>query len=103
MKLYSQYIVSNLYISKVVLHIENIHHFEKVVNEFIVNDLEKCDYDYYQHKVNLLCYLTDLYKNIKTKFDITKDDISIIDYINRMLNETRRQVYYYDHVIRKAS
>ena len=86
-----------------VLFIEDIHYFENVVNEFIVNDLENCDYDYYQHKVNLLCYLTDLYKNIKTKFDITKDDISIIDYINRMLNETRRQVYYYDHVIRKAS
>ena len=90
------------------MYIENIHHYEKFVNEFIVNDLESCDYDYYQHKVNLLCYLTDLYKNIKTKFDITKDDISkddisIIDYINRMLNETRRQVYYYDHVIRKVS
>lgn len=103
MKLYYHSIISNLYISKVVLFIEDIHHYENVVNEFIVKDLENCDYDYYQHKVNLLCYLTDLYKNIKTKFDITKDDISIIDYINRMLNETRRQVYYYDHVIRKVS
>lgn len=44
-----------------------------------------------------------MYKETKTKFDITKDDISILDYINHMLNETRRQVYYYDHVIRKSN
>lgn len=81
--------------------LETVQHYKNAVNDFIIQDIQNCNYDFYQHNVNLLCYLTDLYKDIKTKFDITIDDISIIDYINYMLNETRRQVNYYDQVIRK--
>lgn len=82
--------------------IGSIQHYKNAVSNFIVSDLINCNYDYYQHNVNLLCYLSDLYKEIKAKFDITKDDISILDYINQMLNETKYQIYYYDHVV-KAS
>lgn len=82
--------------------LSSIQHYKDAVNNFIINDLKNCDYNYYQHNVNLLCYLSDLYKETEDKFDITKDDISILDYINQMLNETKYQVYYYDHVV-KAS
>ena len=79
--------------------ISTIH---SMLDGFIVNDLISCNYDAFQHDVNLYCYLIDLNNKVNSEFDITKDDISILDYINQMLNETKYQVYYYDHVV-KAS
>lgn len=63
-----------------------------MINDFSSRDLESCDYDYYQHNINLRCYLSELYKKINSEFDITKDDISVIDFVNYKLNEVKKNL-----------
>lgn len=69
-----------------------------MLNNFIVNDLESCDYDAFQHDVNLYCYLIDLNNKVNSEFDITTDDISILDYINQKLNETKLRLYVHSRI-----
>lgn len=45
-----------------------------MLDNFIVNDLKSCDYDAFQHDVNLYCYLTELNNKVNSEFDIAKDD-----------------------------
>ena len=75
--------------------ISTIH---SMLDNFIVNDLTSCDYDAFQHDVNLYCYLIDLNNKVNSEFDITKDDISILDYINQMLNETKLRLYVHSKI-----
>lgn len=69
-----------------------------MLNNFIVNDLESCDYDAFQHDVNLYCYLIDLNNKVNSEFDITTDNISILDYINQKLNETKLRLYVHSRI-----
>ena len=69
-----------------------------MLNNFIVNDLESCDYDAFQHDVNLYCYLIDLNNKVNSEFDITTDDISILDYINQKLNEIKLRLYVHSRI-----
>ena len=75
--------------------IRSLQYYHDVVNNFIFNDLQQLKYDNYQHKVNLYCFLRDLYNETKSEFDITKDDLSALNYLNNMLNETQKMLCYY--------
>ena len=52
-------------------------------------------YNHYQHSINLRCYLSELYNKINSEFDITIDDISVIDFVNYKLNEVKRNLCNY--------
>lgn len=75
--------------------ISTIH---SMLDNFIVNDLASCDYDAFQHDVNLYCYLTDLNNKVNSEFDITKDDTSVLYYLNQMLNETKLRLYVHSKI-----
>lgn len=74
--------------------IKSPDYYQCIVNNFIKNDLTKTD-SLYQHEVNLLCYLRDLYSKVKSEFDITVDDIDVLRYLDKMINQTQKNLYYY--------
>ena len=72
--------------------IHNVKHYHDMINNFSEQDIKSCNYDYYQHNINLRCYLSELYRQINTEFDITKDDISSLNFVNSKLNEVKRNL-----------
>ena len=80
--------------------VKSVNYYQHVVNNFIREDLHSTN-DLYQHEVNLFCYLRDLYSRVKSDFDITKDDIDVIIYLDNMLNQTQKNLYYYHQLDNK--
>lgn len=80
--------------------VRSVNYYQHVVNNFIREDLHSTN-DLYQHEVNLFCYLRDLYSRVKSDFDITKDDIDVIIYLDNMLNQTQKNLYYYHQLDNK--
>lgn len=72
--------------------IHNVQYYHDMINCFSEQDIKSCNYDYYQHNINLRCYLSELYRQINTEFDITKDDISSLNFVNSKLNEVKRNL-----------
>ena len=81
--------------------VKSVNYYQHVVNNFIREDLHSTN-DLYQHEVNLFCYLRDLYSRVKSDFDITKDDIDVLRYLNSMLNQSQRNLYYYHQLDNKT-
>jgi len=80
--------------------IHNVQYYHDVINNFSEQDIKSCNYDYYQHNVNLYCYLSKLYKDIKSEFNIQVNDIEPLDFVNKKLNEVNKYLYEYkDKVI----
>ena len=80
--------------------VRSVNYYQHVINNFIREDLHSTN-DLYQHEVNLFCYLRDLYSRVKSDFDITKDDIDVIIYLDNMLNQTQKNLYYYHQLDNK--
>ena len=81
--------------------IYDVNYYHSMINEFEIQDLESCNYNYYQHNINLRCYLSELYNKINSEFDITKDDISVIDFVNYKLNEVKKNLCDYRNTVLK--
>jgi len=81
--------------------VRSVNYYQHVVNNFIREDLHSTN-DLYQHEVNLFCYLRDLYSRVKSEFDIAKDDIDVLRYLNSMLNQSQRNLYYYHQLDNKT-
>lgn len=75
--------------------IHNVNYYHNMINNFNSQDLQSCNYDYYQHNINLRCYLSELYNKIKSEFDLATNDISIINFINHKLNEVKKNLCNY--------
>ena len=80
--------------------VKSANYYQHVVNDFIRKDLASTN-DLYQHEVNLFCYLRELYSKVKFEFDITKDDIDVLIYLDNMLNQTQKNLYYYHQLDNK--
>ena len=80
--------------------VKSVDYYQNVVSNFIRKDLMSTN-DLYQHEVNLFCYLRDLYSRVKSDFDIAKDDIDVLRYLNSMLNQSQRTLYYYHQLDNK--
>lgn len=78
--------------------INSTQYYHDIVENFINQDLISCNYDGFQHDVNLYCYLKELYNNVKSEFDITTDDLSTLNYLNSMLNEVQKRLYYHSKI-----
>lgn len=75
--------------------IHDVNYYHAMINDFSSHDLESCDYDYYQHNINLRCYLSELYNKINAEFNITIDDIAVLDFVNSKLNEVKKNLNNY--------
>ena len=67
--------------------IHNVNYYHNMINDFSIQDLESCNYDYYQHNINLRCYLSELYSKINSEFDLAVDDISSLNFVNCKLSK----------------
>ena len=76
----------------------NMTTIHSMLGNFIVKDLESCNYDAFQHDVNLYCYLIELNNKVNSEFDITKDDTSVLYYLNKQLNETKLRLYVHSKI-----
>lgn len=76
----------------------NMNTIHSMLSNFIVKDLESCNYDAFQHDVNLYCYLTELNNKVNSEFDLTKDDVSVIYYLIKQLNETKLRLYVHSKI-----
>lgn len=74
--------------------IKSPDYYQNIVSNFIQKDLNQTK-DLYQHEVNTLCYLKEIYGKVKSEFDITIDDIDILRYLDSMITQTQRNLYYY--------
>ena len=74
--------------------LRSVDYYQNIVSNYIQKDLNQTK-DLYQHEVNTLCYLRDLYGKVKSEFDITIDDIDILRYLDSMITQTQRNLYYY--------
>lgn len=75
--------------------IYDVNYYHNMINDFSSRDLESCGYDYYQHNINLRCYLSELYNKINAEFNITIDDISVLDFVNSKLNDVKKNLNNY--------
>jgi len=75
--------------------IHNVDFYHSMINNFKEQDLKTCNYDYYQHSINLRCYLSELYDKINSEFDIAVDDIEPLYFINSKLSEVKRNLCNY--------
>ena len=80
--------------------VKSANYYQNVVSNFIRKDLMSTN-DLYQHEVNLFYYLRDLYSKVKSEFDISKDDIDSLLYLDGMLTQTRKNLYYYHQLDNK--
>lgn len=78
--------------------INSLNYYHDNVENFINQDLISCNYNGFQHDINLYCYLKELYNNVKSEFDITIDDLSALNYLNNMLNEVQKRLYYHSKI-----
>jgi len=78
--------------------INSLNYYHDDVENFINQDLISCNYDGFQHDINLYCYLKELYNNVKSEFDITMDDLSALNYLNNMLNKVQKKLYFHSKI-----
>lgn len=78
--------------------INSTQYYHGIVENFISQDLVSCNYDGFQHDVNLYCYLTELNNKVNSEFDIAKDDTSVLYYLNQKLNETKLRLYVHSKI-----
>ena len=77
-----------------MIMIRSVDYYQNIVSNFIQEDLNQTK-DLCQHEVNTLCYLKEIYGKVKSEFDITVDDIDVLRYLNKMINQTQKNLYYY--------
>jgi hypothetical protein len=83
--------------------IRDVNYYHMLINDYIETDLKDCNYDYYQHNINLRCYLSELYKKMKSKFDLTIDDLSPLYFVNDKLNEVKKYLCNYRNNVVRVS
>ena len=83
--------------------IRNVSYYCNMINNFNIQDIKSCNYDYYQHNINLRCYLSELYKKIKSEFDLATDDILTLNFVNFKLNEVKRDLCNYRNNVLQIS
>ena len=69
-----------------------------MLDNFIIQDIESCNYDSFQHDVNLYCYLKNLKDKVKTSFDLSRDDATVLYYLDQVLNETQVRLYAHSKI-----
>lgn len=72
--------------------LKSVDYYANMINSYDNQDLISCNYDYNQHSINMYCYIKDLYNSLKSKFDIFKDHIETLNYIERRLSDSQSEM-----------
>lgn len=78
--------------------LKSTDYYASLINDHDNQDLISCNYDHKQHSINMYCYIRDLYSSIKNDFDINKDDIETLRYIERMVIDARSDMNFKNRI-----
>lgn len=78
--------------------LKSIDYYASLINGYDNQDLISCNYNHKQHSINMYCYIRDLYSSIKNDFDINKDDIETLRYIERMVIDARSDMNFRNRI-----
>ena len=78
--------------------LKSIDYYANLINGYDNQDLISCNYDHKQHSINMYCYLKDLYNSIKSEFDIFKDHIETLNYIEKRLSDTKSEMNFRNRI-----
>lgn len=78
--------------------LKSVDYYANMINSYDNQDLISCNYDYNQHSINMYCYLKDLYNSIKSEFDIFKDHIETLNYIEKRLSDTKSEMNFRNRI-----
>jgi len=78
--------------------LKTIDYYASLINGYDNQDLISCNYDHKQHSINMYCYIRDLYSSIKNDFDISKDDIETLRYVERMVIDARSDMNFRNRI-----
>lgn len=78
--------------------LKSIDYYANMINSYDNQDLISCNYDYNQHSINMYCYLKDLYNSIKSEFDIFKDHIETLNYVEKRLSDTKSEMNFRNRI-----
>ena len=78
--------------------LKTIDYYASLINGYDNQDLISCNYDHKQHSINMYCYIRDLYSSIKNDFDISKDDIKTLRYVERMVIDARSDMNFRNRI-----
>ena len=77
--------------------LRSIDYYTSLINDYDNEDLISCNYNHKQHSINMYCYLKDLYNSLKSKFDIFKDHIETLNYIEKRLSDAQSDMNFRNH------
>ena len=78
--------------------LKSVDYYANMINNYDIQDLISCNYDYKQHSINMYCYIRDLYSSMKTDFDINTDNIETLLYVERMANNARSDMNFRNRI-----
>ena len=78
--------------------LKSIDYYATIINDYDNKDLISCNYNHNQHSINMYCYLKDLYNSLKSEFDIFKDHIETLNYIERKLSDTQSEMNFRNRI-----
>lgn len=78
--------------------LKSIDYYATIINDYDNKDLISCNYNHNQHSINMYCYLKDLYNSLKSEFDIFKDHIETLNYIERRLSDTQSEMNFRNRI-----
>lgn len=78
--------------------LKSIDYYNSLITGFDVQDLISCNYNHKQHSINMYCYLKDLYNSCKSDFDISKDHIETLLYIENRLLDAQSDMNFRNHI-----
>jgi len=81
-----------------ILHNDQYYHDQ--LNNFMLQDLKNCNYDYYQHNINFYNHVKNLISSVKSEYDLSNDNyIPVMNYLNKRLTDTVCEIEYYNQNI----
>ena len=78
--------------------IKSTDYYASLINDYDNQDLISCNYDQKQHSINMYCYIKDLYNSLKSEFNVFKDHIETLNYIERRLSDAQSEMNFRNRI-----
>ena len=82
-----------------ILH--NVNFYHNMLNDYMLQDIKNCNYNYYQHNINFYNYVKNIKDFVNSTFDYNNDNyIDVTNYLNKRLNDTITEIEYYNRYVK---
>ena len=82
-----------------ILH--NVNFYHNMLNDYMLQDIKNCNYNYYQHNINFYNHVKNLISSVKSEYDLSNDNyIPVMNYLNKRLTDTITEIEYYNRYVK---